>query len=205
MAWVTANLLVLHKMNPVTHSCPLHRLPTVLRFAPSRSDVVCLFTGIHRGERPPKSRVCDRYTVYSSMERTSAEVCLKKTPECDIQQMMNIMSWCTVSIAIPNVVTVKTQILLCSNRISVPTSRWKTQLASMWSTSCNNQHLVHQRSQHKIQWSMLRKWTLRHYRQANTANRQSGQPDDVIKRIQGRVARKRNGSEHFERCAACDQ
>jgi len=79
MACVTANLLVLHKMNPVAHSCQLHGLPTVLRFAPSRSDVVCVFTGINHGERPSKSRVCVIKMVHSSLERMSADVCLKKS------------------------------------------------------------------------------------------------------------------------------
>ena len=54
-----------------------------------------------------------------------------------MKQMLNIMSRCTVSIAIPNEVTVKTQILLCSNRLSVPTATLKTQRASMWCILCN--------------------------------------------------------------------
>jgi hypothetical protein len=31
----------------------------------------------------------------------------------------------------------------------------KMQLASMWSISCNIQHLVQKHGQHKMQWSML--------------------------------------------------
>ena len=92
MAWVTANVLTLHKMNPVAHSWPLHRLPTVLRFAPIQSVVVCLFTGMNRGERPPKSCVCDIQTVHSSIERTSADVCLKKSLGSYMQQTLKIMS-----------------------------------------------------------------------------------------------------------------
>ena len=49
------------------------------------------------------------------------------------------------------------EILHCSSRWSVPTSKQKMQLASMWSISCNIQHLTHQQSQLKIQWSMLQK------------------------------------------------
>jgi len=79
LACKTANLLVLHNMNPVAHSCRLHWLPSVLRFAPSRSNILCLFTGINRGEPPPKSSVCEIQTVHSSSERTSADVCLKKS------------------------------------------------------------------------------------------------------------------------------
>jgi len=120
MACVTANLPVLHKTNPVAHSSRLHRLPTVLRFAPSQSDVVCSFTGINHGERPPKSHCCEIKTVHSLMERTSADVCLKKSLGSYIKQTLNIMSWCTVTIAIPNVVTVETRMFLCSTGLSVP-------------------------------------------------------------------------------------
>jgi len=84
-----------------------------------------------------------------------------------MKQRLNIMSWCMVSIAIPNVLTVKMQILLCSSRLSVPTSTYKTQLASMWSISCNIQHLIHQRSKHKIHWSMFQQKNLSP-RQAHT-------------------------------------
>ena len=55
MECVTANLHMLHKMNPGAYRCSLHGFPTVLRSAPSQSDVVCLFTGINRGVQPPKS------------------------------------------------------------------------------------------------------------------------------------------------------
>jgi len=74
MACVTANLLNLHKMNPVMHTCQLHRLATVRQFAPSRSDVVCTFTGINQAERPPKSSHCEIKTVHSLTEMTSADV-----------------------------------------------------------------------------------------------------------------------------------
>ena len=77
MECVTANLHVLHKLNPAAYSCWLHRFLTVLRFAPSRFDVMYLFTGINHGERPPKCRVWEIKTVHSLTERTSADVCLK--------------------------------------------------------------------------------------------------------------------------------
>ena len=169
MACVTANLLVLHMMNPVAHSCRLHGLPTALWFAPSRSDFVCLFTRINHGERQSKSRACVIKTVHSSLERTSADVCLKKYLGFHMIQRRNIVSWCMVSIAIPNVVTVETQILLFPSRLRVPTLTWKMQLASIWSISCKIQRLVNQQSQQKIQWSMFRKRTFHLYRQANTA------------------------------------
>ena len=148
MAWATANLIVLHKMNPVAHGCLLHREPTVIQFAPGWSDHLCLFTGINCGEWPPKSCLCDLYTVHYSTKRTSADVCLNKSLGSYMQLTLNIMSWCMVSIAIPNVDRVKSQILLCSNRLSIPTSIYMTQLASMWSIFCNIQHLVNQQSQH---------------------------------------------------------
>ena len=77
MACITANLLLLQKMNSVAHSCRLHGLPNILQFAPGWSDVVCLLTGINDGERPPESHVCEIITVNSSTQRMSADVCLK--------------------------------------------------------------------------------------------------------------------------------
>jgi len=188
MACVTANLLVLHKMNAVAHSCRLHRLPSVLWFSPSLSDVECLYTGINHGEQLSKSRVCVIKTAHSLLERMSADVCLKKSLRSYMIQTPNIRSWSTVSIAIPNVVTVKTQILLCSSWLRVPTLTSKMQLASLWSISCNTKHLVHQQSQHKIQCLIFRKYIARHYQQANTANQQWFPHDDVIKQIRVKAA-----------------
>jgi len=74
----------------------------------------------------------------------------------------------------------------------------------MWSISWNIQHLVHQQSQPKIQWSMLQKGTFYHCAQANTANRQSTPRDDVIERMKAWAAWKQNWSEPVERCAVCD-
>jgi len=144
----------------------------------------------------------ERYIV--SSEWTSADVCLKKSLGSYMLQTLNIMSWCMVSIAIPNVVTVKTQIVLCSTRLRVPTSTYKTQLASMWSISCNIEHLVHQQSQQKIQWSMFQQRSLYHSQQAITAKRQSAPHDDLIMRIRATAAWKQNWSEALGRCVACD-
>jgi len=58
----------------------------------------------------------------------------------------------------------------------------------MWSISCNIQHLAQQQGQNKIQWSMLRKRTFHHFRQANMANQQSIPPDDVFRQIMATVA-----------------
>jgi len=107
------------------------------------------------------------------MERTTADVCLQQSLRSYMQQTLNFMSWCMGSIAIPTVVTVKTEILLCSNRLSIPTSTYKTHLSSMWSKSCNIQHLVHPQSQHTTQWSMFWKRTFCHYWQANMAHWQA--------------------------------
>jgi len=92
MACVTASLLILHRMNPVAYPCRLHRLPTALRFAPSQSNVGSLFTGINRGDQPSISGVCVIKTVHSLSERTSADVCLKKSLGSYMIQMLNIMS-----------------------------------------------------------------------------------------------------------------
>jgi hypothetical protein len=61
---------------------------------------------------------------------------------------------------IPKEVSVKTLILLCSNLSNLPTLTYKTQLASMWSVSCNIQHLANEEGQHKIKWLMLLKMNL---------------------------------------------
>jgi hypothetical protein len=50
-----------------------------------------------------------------------------------------------------NAVRVKTLIFLCSSRLSKSSSTYKMQLASMWSISCNIQHLAHQYCQHRTQ------------------------------------------------------
>jgi len=187
MACVTANWPVLHQIHCVAHSCWLHGLPTVLRFAQSRSDDACFVIQIIRGGRPPKSHLCEIKTVHSSTERTSADVCLKESQGSYMKQTPNIISWCTVSIAIPNVATVKWQILLCSSWLSVPTSTSMTQLASTWSISCNILHLVHQQSLYKIQRSKLWTRTLRNYWLLIPANRQRALHHDVIKRMEARV------------------
>jgi len=122
MACVTANLLVLHKMNPVAHSCRLHGLPTILWFSPIQSDVVRLFTGMNHGERPSKSLVCVIQTVHSLSEKTSPDLSLTTSLGSCMIQTVNIRSWCTVRIAIPNVVTFRTQLLLCTSQLRFPTS-----------------------------------------------------------------------------------
>jgi len=135
---------------------------------------------------------------------TSGDVCLKTLPGSYMNHTLPIKSWSTVSMTIPNEVTVETLILLCSNWSNLPTLTLKTQLASMWSSSCNVQHLAPQQGQHKIQWLMLRKTSFRHFRRANMANRRSIPHDDVIWRIKTRVAWTERGSESWEHCAACD-
>ena len=92
MACVTANWPVLHQIHCVAHSCWLHGLPTVLRFAQSRSDDACFVIQIIRGGRPPKSHLCEIKTVHSSTERTSADVCLKESQGSYMKQTPNIIS-----------------------------------------------------------------------------------------------------------------
>jgi len=91
MEWVTAIMYVLHKMNPAAYSWALHGLSTILWFASSRSDDVCLLTELKLCEQLPKFRVCDIYTAHSSMETTTADVCLKQSPGSYMKQMVNIM------------------------------------------------------------------------------------------------------------------
>jgi len=79
--WVTAILHVLRKMNSAAHSSRWHGFQTVLRFASSQADVLCLFTGINLGELPPKSCVCEMYTAHCLTDGTSAVVCLQQSPE----------------------------------------------------------------------------------------------------------------------------
>ena len=49
------------------------------------------------------------------MERTSVDVCLKTSPGSYMNHTLTIQSYFTVSMTIPNEVTVKMLILLCSN------------------------------------------------------------------------------------------
>jgi len=74
-------------------------------------------------------------------------------------------------------------------------------LASMWSISCNIQHLAQQQGQHKIQLSMLQKRTFCHIQRANTANQPSNPHDDAIKQMTANTALRQKGFEHWEHWA----
>jgi hypothetical protein len=80
----------------------------------------------------------------------------------------------------------------------------KTQLASMWSISCNIQHLTQQQGQHKIWCSMLQKRTFHHLLQPNTAYWQSNLHDDVIQSEKATVVARQKWSERSEHCTAYD-
>ena len=142
---------------------------------------------------------------YSSKESTSGDVCPKTSPGSYMEHMLTIKSWYKVTITIHNEVTVKTRIWLFTYWWNIPTLTDKTQLASMWSTSCNIQHLAQQRSQHKIQGSMLRKSTINYFGWANMANSQSDPGDNITKWIKARAAWKQKGSDRWEHCVAYDQ
>jgi len=105
---------------------------------------------------------------------------------------------------IHNEVTVNTLIFLCSNWWNLPTMKYKTQLASMWSISCNIQHLAQQQGQHKIQWSMLWKRTFCHFWRANMANWRRNPHDVIIKWMKARVAWRQKGPKRWEHCADYD-
>jgi len=66
------------------------------------------------------------------------------------------------------------------------------------------QHLTQQQSQGKLQWSMLRKRTFRHFQRANMANQQSAPHNDIIKQMKARAAWKQRECEPLGHCAACD-
>jgi len=70
-------MIITLKMNPAEYGCKLQGFFTALQVAKSRSDVVCLTTGINWGVRPPESP--NRYILIGccSRERTSADVCLQ--------------------------------------------------------------------------------------------------------------------------------
>jgi len=138
------------------------------------------------------------------VERTSGDVCLKISPGSYMNHTLTIKSQCMISMTIPNEVTVKMLILLCSNWSNLPTLTQKMQLASVWSTSCNIQHLVQQQGQYKMQGSMLLNGTFRHFRQANTANWQRNPHHNIINQIKARVGWRKIGSEFWELSAACD-
>jgi len=112
MEKVTAKLDISLKLNHAAFDCRLQGFPTIPQFAISRSDVVCLFTRINRGLRQPKSRDCLIYTAYASRERTSGDVCLKKSQGSYMKRTIKIKSYCIVSITIPILVMVKMLILL---------------------------------------------------------------------------------------------
>jgi hypothetical protein len=106
-------IIILNK-NPPQYSFKLQEFPTALRFAISQSDVVWLLAGIHCSARKPKSHDGQILIEYWLRERTSADVCLKWSLGDYMKLMLTIKSCCTISITIPNVVTVKIDILFCS-------------------------------------------------------------------------------------------
>jgi len=204
MESVAANMFVILKMNLAEYGCKLQRCPTSPRCAIGRSDAVRLFTWIQCGVQQPRSNDCQIYIAQGWRDRMSADVCLKYSPGYYMKLMLSIKSCCTVSLTIPNLLTVKREILLCSRWVNIPTLTWKTQLASILSMFGNIQHLAQQQSQCKPQWSMLRKKTYHHFRQAIMANRHSCPPNDVIKRMKARAAWKQTESEPMGHCATCD-
>jgi len=182
-------------MNPTAYSSRLQGFPTILWFAATGCDIVCFDTRITTVERVPTSRDSNIAQWQSSMKRMSGDVRLKISQGSYMTETRNIMKYCTVNIAIPDIVTVKWQILLSSSWSSIPTLISRTNLASMWSLSCNIQLLTHPQSQHKMQWSMLRKRTVLHFWWVNLANWQSTPHNDIIKPMKARAASQQDWSE----------
>jgi len=107
-------MIVMLKINPAEYGCKLKGFPTTPQFAKSRSDVVCLVTGINCSVRPPKLPNCWILIGCSSKKMTSADVCHKYSLGYDMKMTLTIMSCCTVRVTIPDLLTFKRQILLCS-------------------------------------------------------------------------------------------
>jgi len=197
-------MYVLLKMNPAEYAWMVQWFHSVQRFAISLSDVLCLCTGINSFVRQPKSHDCQIWTGYTSRERMAGDVCLTKSPGYYMKLALKIRSCCTVHLTILILVTVKTQILVCTSWSNVPTFTYKMQLASILSISCNIQHLAQWHGPHKLQCSMLRKRTFHHFAQANPANRQRVRHDDVIKWMKARVVWCQKVCEPLGHCIACD-
>jgi hypothetical protein len=111
MKLVTAKLHVSLKLNHVAFDSRLQGFLTILQYAITRSNVVCLFTKMNWGLLPPKSHDCLIYTEFASQERPSVSVCLKKSQGFYKKLTLKIKSYCIVSKTIPIVVTVKMLIL----------------------------------------------------------------------------------------------
>jgi len=80
------------KMNPAVYGRKLQGFPTTLQCAISRSDVVCLLTGINCTARQLKSHDHQKSIVHCTRERVSADVCLKESPGYYMKLMLAIKS-----------------------------------------------------------------------------------------------------------------
>jgi hypothetical protein len=114
---MTVNWHLHPKFHPAVYSCKLRVIQTVPRFAESWSDVVCLFVFRQtlKWATADTSWLKERKSN-SSTEMTSGEFRLNTWPGFYKKHTLTIMPCGTVSITIPNGMTVKTQILLCSSR-----------------------------------------------------------------------------------------
>jgi len=146
MEWATANFHFLLKMNPAASSYRLQGFQILAWFSVSWSTVECLYYIIYRGKREPKSHVCEMQPGDSVMEWMSGDVGFNKSPGYYMKLTLKTKSYCVFSIIIPNLVTVKTQILVCSCWSNVLSLTQKTQIASISSISCNIQWLAY----HKV-------------------------------------------------------
>jgi len=74
MELITANMIVMLKMNPAEYSCNLQGFPTAPQFAKSWSDVICFITRINCGVRLAELPSHTILIGCSSRERMSADV-----------------------------------------------------------------------------------------------------------------------------------
>jgi len=117
---------------------------------------------------------------------------------------LTIMSCCTVGISIPDVLTGTRAILHCSRWVNVLTLTQKTQLTSILSITCNIQHLAQQYSPPNLQCSILQNRTFSDFQWADTANRKSKQPNDIITWMMARVGVEAERFRALGHCAAWD-
>jgi hypothetical protein len=74
----------------------------------------CLLTGIKYGVRQPRSHDCQLCIGHYLRERTSADVCLKISLGKYMKLILPMKSYCTVSLTIPVLLTVKRKVSVCS-------------------------------------------------------------------------------------------
>ena len=143
------------KMNPAAYGRKLQGFPIAPRCPISRSNVVCLGTRINCVVPQPKSHDSQKLIGHCTRERMSADVCLKESRGYPMKLTLAMKSWCMVSLTIPILLIVKSVFLLRSRWVNVPILAYKMKVASIWSITCNIQHLAtYGRQFYDLIWSL---------------------------------------------------